>query len=59
MDHLLNLLGIPNRIVESHEDVKSLYSSHIEYKSINEHIEELRKESIEYLYSGIKSFDKV
>ncbi len=59
MDHLLDSLGIPDRIVEVEDDIRKIYKKHIEYTQINECLETLRNESIDFLCNGINSLDRV
>ena len=59
MDHLLDNLCIADRIVEVEDDIRKVYKKNIEYTKINECLEKLRNESIEFLCKGINSLDRV
>lgn len=59
MDHLLDSLGIPDRIVEAEDDIRKIYKNNIDYTQINKCLETLRNESIEFLCDGINSLDRV
>lgn len=58
MDYLFKRLNVPNRIVESVEELKRIYLNKIDYESINICIEKLRRDSLQFLFNSIGNFEK-
>lgn len=52
--NLLNKLGLNDRIIESKEDINKIdFNNKIDYKSVNKKLDELRRDSLEWLYKAL------